>query len=115
MTSTIEAPQPRLVVGVDTHQRTHHAVVIDSTGRRLGDAGFPASRAGYRQLTQWAAGFGDVDAFGVESTGSYGAGLARHLLAEGLDVFEVNRPDKTTRARASLSSCVCKRAVPRGC
>lgn len=103
MTSTLQTSQPRLIVGVDTHQRTHHAVVIDTTGRRIAGAEFAASAAGYRQLTDWALGHGQVEAFGVESTGSYGAGLTRHLLAEGMDVVEVNRPDKTTRARQGKS------------
>ncbi|GGH49524.1 IS110 family transposase [Microbacterium album] len=106
MTITLETPQPRLIVGVDTHQRAHHAVIIDTTGRRVADAEFAASAAGYREVMDWAAGYGQVEAFGVESTGSYGAGLTRQLLAEGMDVFEVNRPDKTTRARQGKSDAI---------
>ncbi len=34
---------------------------------------------------------------GVEGTGSYGAGLARHLRAERVRVLEVDRPDRKTR------------------
>ena len=42
-------PTCRVVVGgVDTHGQTHHAAVIDSVGRQLGDREFPASPAGYR-------------------------------------------------------------------
>jgi transposase len=36
-------------------------------------------------------------AVGVEGTGSYGAGLARHLRATGLTVIEVDRPDRKAR------------------
>lgn len=36
---------------------------------------------------------------GVECTGSYGAALARHLRAAGIEVIEVNQPDKATRRR----------------
>jgi transposase len=92
-----------LVVGVDTHQSTHHAAVIDAHHRRLGHQEFPATAAGYRQLLAWAAGHGTIAGVGVESTGSYGAGLARHLLTNGMDVFEVNRPEKATRVKQGKS------------
>lgn len=96
MTAVVQTLQT-VIVGVDTHQRTHHAVVLDSEGRRLGDREFPVSDAGYAALLTWAAAFGVIDRFGVESTGSYGAGLTRFLLAEAVDVIEVNRPDRATR------------------
>jgi transposase len=40
---------------------------------------------------------------GVEGTGTYGAGLARHLADQGLDVVEVDRPDRKTRRRQGKS------------
>ena len=46
---------------------------------------------------------GEVRAFGVEGTGSYGAGLARFLSSRGLTVVEVNRPDRSTRYRKGKS------------
>jgi transposase len=49
------------------------------------------------------AGHGVVASIGVEATGSYGAGLTRHLLVAGIDVVDVNRPEKTTRARDGKS------------
>jgi len=36
---------------------------------------------------------------GVEGTGSYGAGLARHLAARGVEVVEVDRPNRQARRR----------------
>lgn len=86
-----------VIVGVDTHQRTHHAAVVDEMGRVLADREFEASKDGYRMLTEWAGGFGSVWVFGIESTGSYGAGLTRHVLAAGGDVIEVNRPNIVRR------------------
>jgi transposase len=86
-----------VTVGVDTHSDTHHAAVIDEVGRPLADAGFPTTPAGYRQLLAWAGGHGEVQAFGVEGTGAYGAALARHLRAAGQTVIEVDRPDRRTR------------------
>ena len=37
--------------------------------------------------------------FGIEGTGSYGAGLLRHLQQAGLEICEVNRPDRSDRRR----------------
>ena len=72
-----------VVVGVDTHKDTHVARAKDALGRRVGEQLVPTTPAGYRQLLAWARGFGEVGAFGVEGTGSYGAGLARYLQSEG--------------------------------
>ena len=58
---------------------------------------------GYEDLETWAIGLGQVSAFGVEGTGSYGAGLARHLARCGHKVIEVNRPDRSTRRRLGKS------------
>jgi transposase len=92
-----------VIVGVDTHQLTHHAALIDCHHRRLGNQEFAATAAGYRQLLAWAAGHGTITGVGVESTGSYGAGLTRHLLGAGLEVYEVNRPEKSTRVKQGKS------------
>lgn len=63
----------------------------------------PATAAGYAQLERWATGLGPVKVFGVEGTGSYGAGLARFLATRGHPVVEVNRPDRATRHRIGKS------------
>ena len=49
---------------------------------------------------------GEVEAWGVEGTGSYGAGLVRFLAAAGQRVLEVNRPDRATRRRLGKSDPV---------
>lgn len=86
-----------VIGGVDTHGHTHQAAAIDSAGRILGSAEFEACAQGYRELLAWLRGHGSVDSVGVEGTGSYGAGLCRHLLAEGVRVLDVDRPDRRTR------------------
>jgi transposase len=91
------ARKMRVIGGVDTHKDTHHAAVIAMSGRHLADREFPATAAGYAELAAWLAGFGRVTAAGVEGTGSYGAGLARHLAAAGITVREVDRPDRRAR------------------
>jgi transposase len=88
-----------VIVGVDTHKDVHVAAVISVLGVLLGTASFPATAAGYRQLLEWATGFGMLRRAGVECTGSYGAALTRYLLAAGLEVVEVNQPDKAGRRR----------------
>jgi transposase len=89
--------------GVDTHGRTHHAAAIDSAGRLLGDAEFSATAAGYAALLAWLNALGRVVKVGVEGTGTYGAGLARHLAQQGAELVEVDRPDRKTRRRLGKS------------
>ena len=79
-------------MGVDTHLNFHVAVVLDRLGSRLGEVKVPTTGKGYGELVRWAEGFGLVRCAGVEGTGSYGAGLARHLKAAGIAVMEVERP-----------------------
>jgi transposase len=86
-----------VIGGVDTHQDTHTAAVIDPVGRVLGTQQFPAAAAGYTALLAWMRGFGRLSRIGVEGTGAYGAGLARRLRDEGLEVIEVDRPNRKTR------------------
>ena len=93
-------PADLVVVGVDTHLDVHHAaVVLVRTGELLADQGFPVSTAGYQALAEWAAGFGTIDSFGIELTGSYGAALTRYLQATGVTVWEVTTTDRAARAR----------------
>jgi len=100
---THEAPGRHITVGVDTHRDVHVAVALDGLGARLGELHLPTTPAGYADLERWAAGLGPVDAFGIEGTGSYGAGLARFLGDGGHRVVEVNRPDRATRHRLGKS------------
>ena len=87
----------RIAGGVDTHSGTHHAAVVLMNGRRLADAEFAATAAGYADLLAWMRSLGRLHAVGVEGTGSYGAGLTRHLRGQDVRVVEVNRPDRRQR------------------
>ena len=88
-----------VVGGVDTHKDLHIAAVVDEQDHVLGTHCFPATRLGYRQMLQWMQSFGVLRRVGVESTGTYGAGLLRHLQAAGAEVLEVTTPDKHDRRR----------------
>jgi transposase len=89
--------------GVDTHADVHVAAALDPIGGLLGVAEFPATPAGYACLLGWLGGFGTVCLVGIEGTGSYGAGLARHIAAAGVRVVEVDRSDRQDRRRAGKS------------
>src|SRR3712207_3771972 len=86
-----------VIVGVDTHKHVHAAAAINALGARLGTITIPASRKGYQALEAWAQSFGPIRAYGVEGSGSDGAGLSRFLQASGNTVIEVNRPNRQLR------------------
>src|SRR6266568_3021374 len=89
--------------GVDTHADVHVAAALDPIGGLLGVQEFPATPAGYGQLLGWLGGFGTVCLAGIEGTGSYGAGLARHVSRAGVRVVEVDRSDRQDRRRQGKS------------
>lgn len=86
-----------VIGGVDTHKHTHYAAAVDDQGRLLGHSEFLANDHGYQDLLEWMRGHGDVLAIGVESTGSFGATLTRALTKAGIQVVEVNRPNRLVR------------------
>ena len=108
MTNRIPTPPDArtVIVGVDTHKHVHVAVAIDSWGIRLRDHAFVADSGGYQALITWAETHGRIDAFGIEGTGSYGAGLARAVRRAGHRVVEVNRGDRRTRRAAGKSDTI---------
>src|SRR6266567_4656886 len=103
MTVTIVDAVRPVTGGVDTHLDLNVAAALDGIGGLLGVAEFPATVAGHRELLGWLAGFGPVARAGVEGTGSYGAGLARFLRAAGVEVVEVDRPNRQARRRSGKS------------
>jgi transposase len=96
-TPTKKPKKRPVIAGVDTHADTHHAAVIQTNGGRIADAEFPTTEQGYTQLWDWLGSFGRVRAVGIEGTGSYGAGLSRHLCAQNVPVVEVNHPNRAQR------------------
>ncbi len=92
-----------VIGGVDTHADVHVAAAIDHNGGVLGIESFPTSEVGYENLAGWLASFGLVTRVGVEGTGSYGVGLARFLTTTGIEVVEVDRPNRQLRRRKGKS------------
>jgi transposase len=89
--------------GVDTHLDVHVAAALDGIGGLLGVESFAASAVGYRKLLAWMSSFGPVARVGVEGTGAYGAGLLRYLHRNGVEVIEVDRPNRQARRHAGKS------------
>lgn len=88
-----------VVGGVDTHKDLHVAAVVDERDRVLGSRCFATTRQGYKQMLAWIRSFGQLQRIGIESTGSYGAGLLRYMQNAGVEVLEVTTPDKHDRRR----------------
>ena len=75
----------------------------EGIGTSLRGASAPAKRlrsatdAGYRAMLRWFRSHGELLRVGVESTGTYGAGITRHLALSGIPVLEVTGPDPASR------------------
>jgi transposase len=89
----------RVIGGVDTHKDLHVAAVVDERDHVLETRCFATTRQGYRQMLAWMRSFGEVQRVGIESTGSYGAGLLRFIQKAGIEVLEVTAPDRHDRRR----------------
>ena len=98
----VDSARP-IVGGVDTHRDINVAAVIDSNGGLLGVESFPTTPTGHRQAHAWMNSFGELERVGIEGTGAYGAGLARHLMSQGVIVIEVDRPNRQRRRRVGKS------------
>jgi len=102
-----------VTVGVDTHADVHVAAALDQLGRVLATQSVLSTPAGYRALIAWAGTLGTIERFGIEGTGSYGAGLARWLRSRGFDVLEVERPKRQNRRRRGKSDAIDAEAAAR--
>ena len=111
--STMPEIAGEVILGVDTHEREHVAALINELGRLLATRSFPATVRGFRMLLAWAREHGPVCRAGVEGTGSFGAGLARFLADEGVQVVEVTRPNRRGRRHLGKSDTVDAEAAAR--
>lgn len=100
---TIVEATRTVVGGIDTHSQVHVAAALDDVGGLLGSESFAANRAGYEALLGWLESFGTVAKVGIEGTGSYGAGIARHIARAGIVVIEIDRPNRQARRNAGKS------------
>jgi transposase len=91
------AKTTKVIGGVDTHQDMHTAAIVNLDGAILGTESFSTTRAGYRAMLRWFRSHGELLRVGVEATGTYGAGLTRHLALAGVPVLEVTGPNRAQR------------------
>ncbi|MEX0673617.1 MAG: IS110 family transposase [Gaiellaceae bacterium] len=101
-----------VAIGVDTHKATHTAVALDRLGVQVGSIEIETTSSGYLELLCFAQALGEP-AFALEGAGSYGAGLARFLVAAGLPVYEVERPCRRERRRGKNDLLDAGRAAAR--
>ena len=116
-----------VVGGVDTHRDFHVGAVVDDAGRLLGSDQFGVDTSAYAQLVAPMGSWGRISRVGVGGTGSYGAGLTRHLTDAGYRCGggEPSQPSAappagqgptspTLRQQPGLLSTVKRPPVPKG-
>ena len=111
--TTMTQPSRRVIGGIDTHGDVNVVAAIDETGQARGHAAFPTTSAGHRRLLAWLQGHGEVVRVGVEGTGSWGAGIARHLTAHGIAIVEVDRTNRQLRRHRGKSDPIDAEAAAR--
>lgn len=86
-----------IAAGIDTHKDFHIMVLADELGREVSHHRISADPEGYAAAVRILKDAGEVGIVGIEGTGSYGAGISRHLMAAGYQVAEVCRPKRSRR------------------
>jgi transposase len=90
---------PDVIVGIDTHKRTHTVALTDKAGNHIAARQFAADRKGYAAAYKWMCSFGTITKAGIEGTGSYGAGICLYLRSKEIAVLDVMSPDREERSR----------------
>jgi transposase len=78
-----------IVIGIDSHKRTHTAVAADGNGRKLAETTVAATGAGHLALLRWASRFPDR-AFASEDCRHLSRRLGSDLLRAGEHVIRVS-------------------------
>jgi transposase len=77
-----------VVIGTDSHKRTHTVVAADGTGRKLAEKTVVATSAGHLELVRWAARFADRT-WALEDCRHLSRRLSNDLLRAGETVVRV--------------------------
>src|SRR5215208_2046809 len=100
ITQRREGPR-MIVIGADTHKRSHTAAAVDAaTGRLLGEQTIAARRRSFDALLIWARGHGGDRVWAIEDWRHVSGALERFLLAGGEAVVGV-APKLTAGARSA--------------
>ena len=102
------------VIGVDTHRDTLAAAALTPVGGLLAQTAARADTAGYQTLLGFArAQLPGRRCWAIEGAGSYGAGLAAFLGANGEQLVEVGRPKRPPRRTGAKTDAIdAVRAAP---
>jgi transposase len=93
-----------VVIGVDTHVHTHSAAAVNArTGGVLDQITVDTTPDGYARLTEFADEHAALRAWAIEGTGSFGAGLTRHLSSREEILIELDRPVRAKRRNGAKS------------
>jgi transposase len=94
-------------IGIDTHKAKLAACHVDGLGTALAERTFDNDPTGHRAFLDWAARAGRDTVIGIEGSASFGAPLARFLVASGWTVREVptqlSRRERIRTRRAGKS------------
>ncbi len=79
-----------IVIGTDTHKRTHTCGAVDAaTGRLAGELTAAAREPGFRELLAWGRGLGGERIWAIEDCRHVSGPLERFLVASGERVVRV--------------------------
>lgn len=78
-----------VAIGFDTHKASVAGAAVDELGRVQQVRQLDNNPSAHREVERWVRGFGDDVVVGIECSATYGAALARHLIAAGILVKEV--------------------------
>lgn len=77
-----------IIIGVDSHKRTHTAVAADEAGRKVAEKTAAATPAGHLELVRWAGRFAERR-WALEDCRHLSRGLSTDLLRAGEAVVRV--------------------------
>jgi transposase len=90
MTATIEGTTNMIVIGADTHKRTHTlAAVSAASGQLAGELTAPAREPGFRELLNWARSLSEERIWALEDCRHVSGAFERFLVASGERVVRV--------------------------
>jgi transposase len=78
-----------IVIGTDTHKRTHTAVAVEQSGRFASELTAAARSQGFSQLLVWARGLAAERVWAVEDCRHVSGSLERFLVARGERVVRI--------------------------
>jgi transposase len=91
-----------IVLGADTHKRSHSiAAVAAATGELLGEQTIQVGRRGFDALLRWARGVDDQRVWALEDCRHVSGGLERFLIGRGERVLRIPTHLSATARRSS--------------